>query len=240
MRNTLFLIAALAAVALAAACQSQQNANTATATNSNANIVGSAQHDMSNMANHDMSSMANHDMSKMPGMNSNMQMTSAPGAAEQPFDLQFIDSMIHHHEGAIQMANMVIGKTQRPELKQFAQKMIDDQSKEIDHMEQWREQWYAGKPSALNMEMPGMVGGTKIMNSEHMKEMDSMPPNHFDDHFLNMMTAHHEGAVTMAKDALKRAEHPEIKTLSEQIIKTQQAEIDQMKAWKKKWENDKE
>jgi uncharacterized protein (DUF305 family) len=230
MRINLLIIAALAAVAFGAACQTQQNANTGTAANSNANTVDHSQHDMSNMAN--------HDMSQMPGMNSNMQMTSAPGAAEQPFDLQFIDSMIHHHEGAIQMANMVLGKTQRPELKQFAQKIIDDQSKEIVQMKQWREQWYAGKPSALNMEMPGMVGGMKIMNSEHMKEMDSMPPNHFDNHFLNMMTAHHEGAVTMAKDALKKAEHPEIKTLSEQIIKAQQAEIEQMKAWKKKWEND--
>lgn len=230
MRINLLIIAALAAVAFGAACQTQQNANTGTAANSNANTVDHSQHDMSNMAN--------HDMSQMPGMNSNMQMTSAPGAAEQPFDLQFIDSMIHHHEGAIQMANMVLGKTQRPELKQFAQKIIDDQSKEIGQMKQWREQWYAGKPSALNMEMPGMVGGMKIMNSEHMKEMDSMPPNHFDNHFLNMMTAHHEGAVTMAKDALKKAEHPEIKTLSEQIIKAQQAEIEQMKAWKKKWEND--
>lgn len=230
MRNILIMIAALWAVALGAACQSQQNVNTNTAANSNTNTVDHSQHDMSNMNG--------HDMSKMPGMNSNMQMISAPGAAEQPFDLQFLDSMIHHHEGAIQMANMVLGKTQRPELKQFAQKIIDDQSKEIAQMKQWREQWYAGKPSALNMEMPGMVGGMKIMNSEHMKEMDNMPPNHFDDHFLNMMTAHHEGAVTMAKDALKKAEHPEIKTLSEQIIKAQQAEIEQMKAWKRKWEND--
>ena len=226
------MIAALGAVALGAACQSQQNVNSNTAANSNADAADHSQHDMSNMNG--------HDMSKMPGMNSNMQMTSAPGAAEQPFDLQFIDTMIHHHEGAIQMANMVLGKSQRPELKQFAQKIIDDQTKEIAQMKQWRERWYAGKPSALNMEMPGVVGGMKMMNSEHMKEMDSMPPNHFDDHFLNMMTAHHGDAVTMAKDGLKKAEHPEIKTLSEQIIKTQQAEIEQMKAWKKKWENDKE
>ena len=79
MRNTVLMIAALGAVALGAACQSQQNVNANTASNSNANTVDHSQHDMSNMNG--------HDMSKMPGMNANMQMTSAPGAAEQPFDL---------------------------------------------------------------------------------------------------------------------------------------------------------
>jgi uncharacterized protein (DUF305 family) len=31
-------------------------------------------------------------------------MVSSPGAAEAPYDLQFIDTMIAHHQGAIDMA----------------------------------------------------------------------------------------------------------------------------------------
>jgi uncharacterized protein (DUF305 family) len=182
---------------------------------------------MSNMnIYHDMSSMPGHDM---------MNMNSDPGAAEAPYDLQYLDSMIHHHNGAIMMAKMVLGKTERPELKAFAERIIEDQSKEIDHMKQLREEWYAGKPQAVNMEMPGMVGGMKIMTSEHMKEMDQMPPAHFDDHFLNMMIAHHEGAVTMSKEAEKRAEHPDLKQLAEKIIAAQGPEIEQMKKWKEMW-----
>jgi uncharacterized protein (DUF305 family) len=163
-------------------------------------------------------------------------MNSDPGASEQPFDLQFLDSMIHHHNGAIMMAKMVLGKTERTELKAFAQKIIDDQTREIGEMKQLREQWYAGKPSSVNMEMPGMVGGMKRMNGEHMKEMDEMEPAHFDNHFLNMMTEHHEGAVTMSEDALKMAEHPEIKQLAERIIKAQKPEIEQMKKWQENWD----
>ena len=211
----------------AAACQNTATNNTTA--NTNTNMAG---HDMSNM-NHNMSNM-NHDMSNMSGHDM-MNMNSDPGAAEAPYDLQFLDSMIHHHNGAIMMAKMVLGKTERPELKAFAQKVIDDQSKEIDYMKQLREQWYAGKPQAVNMEMPGMVGGMKIMTGEHMKEMDQMPPAHFDDHFLNMMIAHHEGAVTMSKDAEKKAEHPEIKQLAQKIIQAQGPEIEQMKKWKELW-----
>jgi uncharacterized protein (DUF305 family) len=232
MRTNLILALSLAiGVALfAAACENTASNNTTA--NSNANIAG---HDMSNMRGHDMSNM-NHDMSNMQGHDM-ANMNSDPGAAEQPYDLQFLDSMIHHHRGAIQMANMVLGKTERPEMKAFAQKIIGDQSKEIDYMQGLRDQWYAGKPSAVNMEMPGMIGGMKMMNSEHMKEMDEMEPSHFDGHFLKMMIAHHEGAVTMSKDAGKKAEHPEIKKLAEDIIKAQQPEIEQMKKWQDAWED---
>jgi uncharacterized protein (DUF305 family) len=230
MKATSITILLLAIALLAAACQNTASSNTVA--NTNANMAG---HDMSNM-NHDMSNMnMNHDMANsMPGHDMT-NMNSDPGAADAPYDLQFLDSMIHHHNGAIMMAKMVLGKTERPELKAFAEKVIEDQSKEIDYMKQLREGWYAGKPQAVNMEMPGMVGGMKIMTSEHMKEMNEMPPAHFDDHFLNMMIAHHEGAMTMSKEAQKRAEHPELKQLAEKIIAAQGPEIEQMKKWKEMW-----
>src|SRR5947209_887088 len=221
----LFLVTA---VGLFTACQNTAVNNTAnTAANANTNMPG---HDMSNMnmsnTDHDMSNMSGHDMTNM---------NSDPGAADAPYDLQFLDSMIHHHNGAVTMAKMVLGKTERPELKAFAQKIIADQSREIDQMKQLRDQWYAGKSEAVNMEMAGMVGGMRMMNSEHMKEWEQMPPEHFDEHFLNMMIAHHEGAVVMSKDALKKAEHPEMKQLADKIIQAQQPEIDQMKKWKEMW-----
>jgi uncharacterized protein (DUF305 family) len=229
MKITLVFTLSLAAavVLFATACQNRAS-NTAANTGPNVNMS----HDMSNM-NHNMSNM-NHDMSNMQG-HEMMNMNSDPGAADQPFDLQYLDSMIHHHNGAIAMANMVLGKTERSELKAFAQKIIDDQTKEIGQMKQLREQWYSGKPSAVNMEMPGMAGGMKSMTGEHMKEMKEMEPSHFDDQFLDMMISHHEGAVSMSKEAQQRAEHSEIKQLADRIIKAQGPEIEQMKKWKTAW-----
>jgi uncharacterized protein (DUF305 family) len=57
----------------------------------------------------------------------------------------------------------------------------------------------------------------------------------YDARFIDSMIMHHEGAVAMANDALKQAERPEIKTLSEAIIKAQEAEIKQMQEWRKAW-----
>ena len=226
MNNNLIVVGLLIiGIAMFAACQNVTTNNTTAGANAHM-----TDHDMSNMnmsnMNHEMSNMDRHDM---------MNMNSDPGAAEAPFDLQFLDSMIHHHNGAIVMAKMVEGKTHRPQLKAFAQKIIGDQTQEIDYMKKLRDQWYAGKPSAVNMEMPGMVGGMKMMNSEHMKELDEMPPEHFDEHFLNMMIPHHEGAVTMSKEAEKKAQHAEVKQLAEKIIQAQGPEIERMKNWKQMW-----
>jgi uncharacterized protein (DUF305 family) len=50
-----------------------------------------------------------------------------------------------------------------------------------------------------------------------------------------MMISHHEGAIDMALLSPTRAQHAEIKTLSEAIISAQTKEITEMKQWQKDW-----
>lgn len=57
----------------------------------------------------------------------------------------------------------------------------------------------------------------------------------FDRAFLADMTAHHEGAVAMAKLAATNAKHDEVKKLSRDIIAAQEREIDMMSKWQKDW-----
>ena len=56
-----------------------------------------------------------------------------------------------------------------------------------------------------------------------------------DQHFIEQMIPHHEGAITMAELALQKAQHPEMKELAQNIIKAQQGEITDMKSWYKNW-----
>ncbi|MDO8498097.1 MAG: DUF305 domain-containing protein [bacterium] len=56
-----------------------------------------------------------------------------------------------------------------------------------------------------------------------------------DQHFIEQMIPHHEDAITMANMALKKATHDEIKILAQDIITSQQSEIDKMKTWYKDW-----
>lgn len=57
----------------------------------------------------------------------------------------------------------------------------------------------------------------------------------FDENFIAMMLAHHQGAIDMAKLAEKNAKHQEIKNLSKDIIAAQTKEIENMKQWQEQW-----
>ncbi|HVT02451.1 MAG TPA: DUF305 domain-containing protein [Thermoanaerobaculia bacterium] len=156
--------------------------------------------------------------------------TPAPVApASSPYDLQFLDTMSKHHASAIEMAKMAQGKIEQPELKALVAKIPVDQQKEIDQMKSWRDQWYPAAPSAENMKMPGM---SSSMNMD-MGGMQSMKQGHdYDLMFIDMMVPHHEAAVMMSREALTKAQHPEIKKLAQQIIDAQTKESGEMKKWK--------
>jgi uncharacterized protein (DUF305 family) len=71
-----------------------------------------------------------------------MQMDMNLGTSDAEFDLRFLNAMIPHHEGALTMAQDVLSKSQRPEMKQLAENILTSQQQEIDQMKQWRQAWY--------------------------------------------------------------------------------------------------
>lgn len=172
-------------------------------------------------------------------MNHNMEMDL--GAAEANYDLRFIDAMMMHHQGAVVMAKEALEKSQRPEIKQLANNIIEAQNKEIAQMKQWRTAWY---PKAS--QQPVAYGGAnKSVMPMSAKQHESMmmsqdlgaADDKFDLRFLNAMIPHHEGALVMAKDAISKSTRPEIKQLNQDILTSQQAEIKQMQQWRKAWYN---
>ena len=80
-----------------------------------------------------------------------------------------------------------------------------------------------GMPASGNMGMEGTPGHAMMMNVE------------FDLAFIDMMIPHHEGAVAMAKVALERGEHEEIRALAHQVVDAQDAEIAQLRTWRSRW-----
>ena len=53
--------------------------------------------------------------------------------------------------------------------------------------------------------------------------------------FLADMIGHHEMAVSMAEMAKEKATHQELKTLADDIIRTQTAEMKRMRSWLRSW-----
>ncbi len=137
-----------------------------------------------------------------------------------PYDARFIDSMLIHHRGAVEMAQEALEKAEREELKIMAQGIIDAQNAEIDQMRKWREEWYPGEgiSAGIGMDMGAMM----------VPDNADLP---YDVRWSEAMIEHHLGAVAMAKDALEKSSREEIKQLARTIIQTQEAEIAQMRVW---------
>jgi uncharacterized protein (DUF305 family) len=153
---------------------------------------------------------------------------------EQPFDLQFIDQMTMHHEGAIMSSEHMISDSERPELRELARNIEESQSEQIDQMQDFREEWYpdaeqtSGMPAGMMDEMMG-DGMMEEMMGGSMQEM--MGGDATDEMFLRMMIPHHQMAVVMSEKALKDAEHPELKDLAQKIKDEQTAEIEIMESY---------
>jgi uncharacterized protein (DUF305 family) len=198
-----------------------------TANNTNAHLKQNMQHGGSMMQHG--SGMMNHSMS--------MDL----GPADANYDLRFIDAMRMHHQGAIEMAKEAQQKSKRPEIKKLADNIITAQNREIGQMKQWRQAWYP-KAGKQMMAYHSQMGHMMPMSSDQMQGMMmsqdlGVADSQFDLRFINAMIPHHEGAVTMAQDALKKSQRPEIKQLAKNIISDQQKEIAQMKQWRKAWYN---
>lgn len=95
-------------------------------------------------------------------MGMNMDVGALKGA--KPFDREFIDQMIPHHQGAIRMARVELQDGEDQEAMDLATAIIDAQTIEINQMNQWREKWYGatspagGVPSSDEMAPDAMEG----------------------------------------------------------------------------------
>jgi uncharacterized protein (DUF305 family) len=169
------------------------------------------------------------------GMGHNMDL----GPADATYDLRFIDGMIPHHEGAVAMAEAALEHSQRPEIRQLAENIIAAQQGEIKQMQDWRAAWYPDAPAVPMMyhaEMKHDMPMDQAMMGAMRMDMDlGEADDEFDLRFINAMIPHHEGAVVMAEDLQNKSNRPELQTLAEAIITSQQAEIDQMKQWRQEW-----
>jgi uncharacterized protein (DUF305 family) len=65
-------------------------------------------------------------------------------ANQRPFDEAFINAMIPHHESAIEMAQVALAESDNLAVRDLAGRIVDDQTREIEQMRGWLEEWYSG------------------------------------------------------------------------------------------------
>ncbi|GAA4959803.1 DUF305 domain-containing protein [Actinoplanes utahensis] len=146
-------------------------------------------------------------------------------------DVTFAQSMIPHHQQAVEMADMADGRATDSRVKELAAKIQAAQQPEIDTMTGWLTAWGQSAPMPHMSEGAGMDHGSMpgMMSDADMTKLKDAMGAAFDKQFLTMMISHHEGAIDMAQEEVAKGKNTEATDLAAKIVTDQQAEIATMK-----------
>ena len=155
--------------------------------------------------------------------------SSSAGATGNGVDRAFATAMMPHHRSAVEMAEIAKQRSERNEIKQLADAIVTTQTAEIDQLTALDQHLAdagieTGDLGVAEHEM-GMEGDASMLE-------DAKP---FDREFIDMMIAHHPGAIRMAHAELANGQNRELKTLAEAIVDAQAKEIDRMNTWRVEW-----
>lgn len=151
---------------------------------------------------------------------------SSSVATADPADVMFAQMMIPHHEQAVVMSDIMLGKSGiSAEVLALATQIKQAQQPEIDLMKGWLTKWGASEHG----DHSGHSGMDGMLSDEQLQAIRDASGADAEKLFLTGMIGHHEGAVTMANQVLADGSDPAVRKLAEAIVTTQQAEIDHMK-----------
>lgn len=133
-------------------------------------------------------------------------------------DLMFAQMMIPHHQQAIDMSDLALIAASDEKVKSLAEEIAAEQGPEIEQMKSWLDDQGASEHMGHSMGMNGMVS-----ESDMAKLMESSGAD-FDKLFLELMIAHHKGAIEMSQMVLD-SNNPEARALGRAIIESQTKQI---------------
>ena len=174
--------------------------------------------------------------------------TASAAEAHNDADVMFAQHMIPHHQQAVEMSAMLLGKQGiDPRVTQLAIQIKAAQDPEIEQMQGWLKQWgnppMPSMPSGsmpmpsgdMNMpghgDMPGMSSGQGMMSEQDMTALQNAQGVEASKLFLTQMIKHHEGAIAMAQTEIKDGQYPPAVEMARSIVTSQQQEIDTMKVF---------
>ena len=156
--------------------------------------------------------------------------------ADQPsaVDVGFTRDMIDHHDQAVQMALIALGKDDiDPIVRSFATEVIMFQRWEIGIMDTYLAEWNDERGDLDRQAMTWMGMGTPLqampgMQSDaEMQALTDATGTEADRLFLTMMREHHEGGVHMSDFAAANAEDSAVEALATRMARNQRVEVNE-------------
>ena len=158
-------------------------------------------------------------------------------------DRAFVRQMVPHHQMATEMAKMAQTDGEHAKIRRLARDIIEAQSAEIRTLKRIAnnlgvtpaEMPMDGEMSEQTMRDLKTLGVTEEQSgmAMDMSELEAAEP--FDRMFIDMMIAHHRGAIRMARAELDNGKNRRLRRMARAIVRDQKEEIRTMKDWREQW-----
>ncbi len=178
---------------------------------------------------------AGRDMQGMQRMHSGSPTagSSADSQAHNDADVSFATDMIPHHAQALLMVDMTEGRQPSADFAALTEQIRAAQTPEIEEMTGWLEDWGEPVPDSTGRMTGGMGSmggmGSGMMSRDDLDRLEGASRPAFEQMWLRMMIAHHEGAVAMSRTEVADGEYGPAVALARSIIESQNAEIATMR-----------
>ena len=153
-------------------------------------------------------------------------------AGYNPDDVAFATNMIPHHQQAVELSALVPDRSTNTELIALANQISAAKQPEINVMKVFLVQWTEGTGNPTSSDSGHAGHGSTMqgmVDAATMAKLESLNGAEFDKLWLESMISHHQGAIEMAKAEIANGDNVDAKTLANNIVTTQEAEIGQMK-----------
>ena len=144
-------------------------------------------------------------------------------------DKAFINAMVPHHQGAIEMARVALENAEHEEIQEVSRNIVSTQQSEIEELKSIKQEEFGTSNVPMEMSMEQMRG-MGMMDPQSLAD-----ENPFDEAFIDAMIPHHQSAIGMAGVANEKSKNPRIKELAQNITSAQKREIEQMRDWRREW-----
>lgn len=145
-------------------------------------------------------------------------------------DRLFIDMMVPHHQGAVEMAEVALKNAEHEEILQLSRNIVRTQEAEVEELKYIKREEFGTAAVPMDMGDGQMRGMGMTMDPKGLAKESP-----FDRAFIDAMIPHHVSAVDMANVALQESDNPRLRKLAENIISAQKREIADMKEWRREW-----
>lgn len=148
----------------------------------------------------------------------------------------FLTGMVHHHESAVEMAELAKEKGKAAFITELGTAIIETQEREIAEMKEIHRRLLGSelKPDPGAHDGLGLSAEEAGMTHDKQTNQTLRAAKPFDRAFVDEMVPHHEGAVKMSRVLLKHSKDADLRRLAESIVTTQEREVEQMNAFRTK------